>query len=82
MCPWNENETNKQAELEEDRFSHRAVDDWNSLPRKVVEVRYVEQFEAELDEAWDGGKTSVLCTLPYKPQIPRSSDLNTTRRAS
>ena len=26
-------------------FSHRVVDDWNSLPSKVVEAR-------ELDEAW------------------------------
>ena len=33
-------------------FSHRVVDDWNSLPSIVVEARYVEQFKAELDEAW------------------------------
>ena len=35
-------------------FSHRVVDDWNSLPSKVVEARVwdVEQFKAELDEAW------------------------------
>ena len=33
-------------------FSHRVVDDWNYLPSKVVEARYVEQFKAELDEAW------------------------------
>ena len=33
-------------------FSHRVVDDWNYLPRKVVEARCVEQFKAELDEAW------------------------------
>ena len=33
-------------------FSHRVVDDWNSLPSKVVEARDVEQFKAELDEAW------------------------------
>ena len=52
-------------------FSHRRVDDWNSLPRKVVAARDVEQFKAELDEAWDGGKTSVLCTLPYKPHTSR-----------
>ena len=32
--------------------SHRVVDDWNSLPNKVVEARVVEQFKAELDEAW------------------------------
>ena len=35
-------------------FSHRVVDDWNSLPSKVVEHRDVEQFKgkAELDETW------------------------------
>ena len=33
-------------------FSHRVVDDWNSLPSKVVEARDVEQFKAELDEVW------------------------------
>ena len=26
------------------------MDDWNSLLRKVVEARHVEQFKAELDE--------------------------------
>ena len=31
-------------------FSHMVVDDWNSS--KVVEARDVEQFKAELDEAW------------------------------
>ncbi len=34
-------------------FSLLVVDDWNCLPRKVVEARYVEQFKAELDEAWE-----------------------------
>ena len=34
-------------------FSHGVVDDWNSLPSKVVEARYVEQLKAELDEAWE-----------------------------
>ena len=34
-------------------FYHRVVDDWNSLPRNVVEARDVEQFKAELDEAWE-----------------------------
>ena len=33
-------------------FSHRVVDDWYSLPSKVVEARDVEQFKSELDEAW------------------------------
>ena len=33
-------------------FSHRVVDDCNSLPNKVVEARDVEQFKAELDGAW------------------------------
>ena len=32
-------------------FSHRVVDDWISLPSKVVEARDVEQFNAELEEA-------------------------------
>ena len=31
-------------------FSHRVVDDWNSLPSKVARV--VDQFKAVLDEAW------------------------------
>ena len=34
-------------------FYHRVVDDWNYLPRNVVEARDVEQFKAELDEAWE-----------------------------
>ena len=33
-------------------FFHRVVDDWNYLPSKVVEARDVEQFKAELDDAW------------------------------
>ena len=32
------------------------VDDWNSLPSKVVEARDVEQFRAELDEPWKDGE--------------------------
>ena len=50
-------------------FSHRVVDDsdWNSLPRKVVEARDVEQFKAELDEAWEDIR--FLHTVLYKPQI-------------
>ena len=57
-------------------FSHRVVDDWNSLPSKVVEARDVEQFKAELDE-----DIRFLHTALYKPQIPRESDLKATRRA-
>ena len=34
-------------------FSHRVADDWNCLPRIVVVARDVEQFRAELDEAWE-----------------------------
>ena len=33
-------------------FSHRVVDDWNSLPSKGVEAGDVKQFKAELNEAW------------------------------
>ena len=36
------------------------MDDWNSLPRKVVEAKNVEQFKAELDDAW--GDIRVLHT--------------------
>ena len=58
-------------------FSHRVVDDWNSLPSKVVEARDVEQFK----QSWmKRGKTSGFCTLPYKPQILRESDLKAKRR--
>ena len=34
-------------------FSHRVVNDWKSLPSKVVEARDVEQFKAEQGEAWE-----------------------------
>ena len=34
-------------------FSHRVVDDWNSLPRRVVEAINVELFKTEMDEAWE-----------------------------
>ena len=33
-------------------FSYRVVDHRNSLPSRVVEARDVEQFKAELNEAW------------------------------
>ena len=35
------------------KFSFSHMDDWNDLPRKVVEARDVEQFKAELDKAWE-----------------------------
>ena len=59
-------------------FSHSMVDDWNYLPRKVVEARDVEQFKAGLDEAWEDIR---FLHTALKPQIPRESDLNATRRA-
>ena len=43
--------TNKQLNSRKFSFSHRVVDDWNSLPRKVVEASDVEQFKAELEES-------------------------------
>ena len=55
-------------------FSHRVADDWNCLPSKVVVARDVEQFRAELDEAWEDNR--LLHTVP---QIPRESDLNAGR---
>ena len=63
-------------------FSHRVVDNLGLFAKKVVEARYVEQFKAKLDEAWEDIRLlSVFCTLPHKPQIPREGDLNATRRA-
>ncbi len=59
-------------------FSHRVVDEWNSLQRKVFESRDVEKFKPELDEAWEDIR---FFTLPDKPQIPRESDLDATMRA-
>ena len=59
-------------------FSQRVVDDWNSLPNKVVEARDVEQFKAELDEAWEDIR--FLHTALYDPETSLS-DLNVTRRA-
>ena len=53
MAIRNENhEANKQVELEDVQFLPQGVDDQNSLPRNVDEPRDVEQFKAELDEAW------------------------------
>ena len=54
-------------------FSHRVVDDWNPSPSKVVEARYLEQFKAELDEAWkdrEGGRGGmtvihIILMAPY-----------------
>ena len=34
-------------------FTHKVLDDWNCKPSKVGEARDVEQFNAELDEAWE-----------------------------
>ena len=58
-------------------FPHRVVDDWNSLPGKVVEARDVEQFKAELDEAWKDIRF-LHTALGYKPLISRESDLKAT----
>ena len=41
------------------------VDDWNSLPSKVVEARDVEQFKAELDRtSW----MKLLVLIVYSKQ--------------
>ena len=40
-----------------------------------------EQWSISKQSWMKHGKTSVFCTLPYKPQIPRGSDLKATRRA-
>lgn len=34
-------------------FSTRVVDDWNSLPRKVVSVKSTNEFKCKLDEYWE-----------------------------
>ena len=67
----------RRLNLRKFSFSHRVVDDWNSLPKKVVETRDVEQFKVEL-----GAKDiRVLHTALAKPEIHRASELNATRRA-
>ena len=35
-----------RLDLRQFSFSHREEDDWNYLPSKTVEARYVEQFNA------------------------------------
>ena len=53
-------------------FSHRVVVDWNSLPRKVVEARDVEQFKAELGEAWEDFRfshTALDISLRYLTKV-------------
>ena len=47
-------------------FSHRVGDDWNSLPSKVVEARDVEQFKAELDEAWKDIRFFSHCAISLR----------------
>ena len=47
------------------------MDDWNSLPRKMVEAKDVEQFIAELDEAWEDIVIRFLHTALCASDISR-----------
>ena len=44
-------------------FSHRVVEDWNYVPSIVVDARDVEQFKAELYEAWKDIRFLAHCTI-------------------
>ena len=48
------------------------VDDWNSLPSKVVEARDVEQFNADTDlqlmDGWPRSDKPVIAWRLLKPQ--------------
>ena len=33
-------------------FSHRVINDWNSLPQEVVSVQTVNEFKTKLDQCW------------------------------
>ena len=35
-------------------FTNRVVNDWNSLPQRVIEANTTENFKAKLDEWWKG----------------------------
>ena len=61
-------------------FSHRVVDDRNSLPRKVVEAIDVEHFIAELEEAWKLWKDIRFLHTALLASETSLSDLNVTRR--
>ena len=37
-------------------FSQRVINDWNSLPRNVVNAKTVSQFKSELDSHWKKSK--------------------------
>ena len=37
-------------------FSHRVIEDWNSLPESVVSAVDLEGFKAGLSEFWEGEK--------------------------
>ena len=41
-------------------FSQRTVNDWNALPKHVVEAPSINSFKNMLDEHWDQRKYMIL----------------------
>ena len=41
-----------RTNVRKDAFSHRIVNDWNSLPEQVVEAPTIDAFKIRLDSHW------------------------------
>ena len=44
--------------IRKNSFSHRVIEDWNSLPESVVSAVDLECFKAELSDFWEAEKFS------------------------
>ena len=59
--PWKLHKPRAKSLIRRNTFSSRIVNDWNSLPAKVVSAATVNQFKARLDRHW----ANIMYDTPY-----------------